>query len=195
MSLDIQDINNSNDLNNGVEMIISAFNEQKKQYLKIIDSLQEKISSLESTIEKLQKDNMKYQKKLHALQSNIKCISNTICQLGNDEEEFLNVQYFLNKKPNKGNFHKKYSYNKINSNPTRVANSTINNTKKISDYLNKIKNYNINLDNSRIYEDEDIKISNNVKRKNYKIREKISNYKKPIINPNNLINNKNTEDE
>ena len=193
MSLDTSDINNPNELNTGVEMIISAFNEQKKQYLKIIDSLQEKISSLESTIEKLQKDNMIYQKKLHALQSNIKCISNTICQLGNDEQEFLNEQYVLNKNSDKGDFPKKYSFNNINS--TRIANSTIDN-KKVSHYLIRNKSSDKYFDNNGNNEDDDIKVPNNLKRKNFKIRDKITNYKKPKIqNPNNLVNNRNTEEE
>ena len=192
MSLKNSDIDNSNELNNGVNMIISAFNEQRMQYLKIIDSLQEKISSLESIIKKLQKDNMAYQKKLRALQSNIKCISNTIFQPGDDEEEFINEKYLFNKRPKKENSHKKHSFNKINSS-TRILNNTINNIKKESHHFNKNKSSNKIFDYN---EDNDIKTSNKLRRKNSDNRDKISSYKKPKAHiSNNLINNINYDEE
>ena len=74
------------ELKKGIQMILTAFNEQKEQYLKIINSMKEKIISLEDQIMKLKEENNLYQNKLYTLQKNIKCISKTICQLKEDED-------------------------------------------------------------------------------------------------------------
>ena len=69
----------------GIQIIIEAFNEQKKQYIKIINSMNERINSLEHIVNKLKEENSFYQNKLQTLQKNIKCISKSICQLKDDE--------------------------------------------------------------------------------------------------------------
>ena len=74
------------ELKKGIQMILTAFNEQKEQYTKIINSLKEKILSLEEQVNKLKEENILYQNKLYTLQKNIKCISKTIYQLREDEE-------------------------------------------------------------------------------------------------------------
>jgi len=74
------------DLKKGIKMILTAFSEQKAQYLKIINSMKEKIILLEEQIIKLKDENKLYQNKLFSLQKNIKYISKTICQLKDDEE-------------------------------------------------------------------------------------------------------------
>ena len=74
------------ELKKGIQMILTAFNEQKEQYIKIINSLKERILSLEEQVNKLKEENILYQNKLYTLQKNIKCISKTIYQLREDEE-------------------------------------------------------------------------------------------------------------
>ena len=73
------------DFHKGIQMILEAFNEQKKQYLNIINSMNEKMILLEQQVSKLKEENAFYQNKLHTLQKNIKCISKSICQLKDDE--------------------------------------------------------------------------------------------------------------
>ena len=73
------------DFQKGIQMILEAFNEQKKQYLNIINSMNEKMILLEQQVSKLREENAFYQNKLHTLQKNIKCISKSICQLKDDE--------------------------------------------------------------------------------------------------------------
>ena len=73
------------DFQKGIQMILEAFNEQKKQYLNIINSMNEKMILLEQQVSKLKEENAFYQNKLHTLQKNIKCISKSICQLKDDE--------------------------------------------------------------------------------------------------------------
>ena len=73
------------DFQKGIQMILEAFNEQKKQYINIINSMNEKMILLEQQISKLKEENAFYQNKLHILQKNIKCISKSICQLKDDE--------------------------------------------------------------------------------------------------------------
>ena len=73
------------DFQKGIQMILEAFNEQKKQYLNIINSMNEKLILLEQQVSKLKEENAFYQNKLHTLQKNIKCISKSICQLKDDE--------------------------------------------------------------------------------------------------------------
>ena len=73
------------DFQKGIQIILEAFNEQKKQYIKIINTMNEKIISLEQQINNLKEENTLYQNKLLILQKNIKCISKSICQLKDDE--------------------------------------------------------------------------------------------------------------
>ena len=73
------------DFQKGIQMILEAFNEQKRQYINIINSMNEKMILLEQQISKLKEENAFYQNKLHILQKNIKCISKSICQLKDDE--------------------------------------------------------------------------------------------------------------
>ena len=73
------------DFQKGIQMILEAFNEQKKQYMNIINSMNEKMILLEQQVSKLKEENAFYQNKLHTLQKNIKCISKSICQLKDDE--------------------------------------------------------------------------------------------------------------
>jgi chromosome segregation ATPase len=67
------------ELQKGIQMVLAAFNEQKEQYIKIINSLKERIMSLEEEMMKLKEENSLYQNKLYTLQKNIKNISKTIC--------------------------------------------------------------------------------------------------------------------
>ena len=73
------------DFQKGIQMILEAFNEQKKQYINIINSMNEKMILLEQQVSKLKEENAFYQNKLHTLQKNIKCISKSIYQLKDDE--------------------------------------------------------------------------------------------------------------
>ena len=75
------------ELQKGIQMVLEAFNEQKEQYIKIINSLKERIKSLEMEMIKLKEENNLYQNKLFTLQKNIKNISKTICQIKDDEDE------------------------------------------------------------------------------------------------------------
>ena len=84
MNIDKNDIN-IKELQKGIKMILEGFEEQKKQYIAIINSMNEKIDSLEQQINKLKKENSLYQNKLRTLQKNIKCISKSICDLKDDE--------------------------------------------------------------------------------------------------------------
>ena len=84
MNIDKNDIN-IKELQKGIKIILEGFEEQKKQYIAIINSMNEKIDSLEQQINKLKKENSLYQNKLRTLQKNIKCISKSICDLKDDE--------------------------------------------------------------------------------------------------------------
>jgi hypothetical protein len=84
MNIDKNDIN-IKELQKGIKMILEGFEEQKKQYIAIINSMNEKIDSLEQQINKLKEENSLYQNKLRTLQKNIKCISKSICDLKDDE--------------------------------------------------------------------------------------------------------------
>ena len=59
------------DFQKGIQKILEAFNEQKKQYINIINSMNEKLILLEQQINKLKEENAFYQNKLHKLQKNI----------------------------------------------------------------------------------------------------------------------------
>ena len=84
MNIDKNDIN-IKELQKGIKMILEGFEEQKKQYIANINSMNEKIDSLEQQINKLKEENSLYQNKLRTLQKNIKCISKSICDLKDDE--------------------------------------------------------------------------------------------------------------
>ena len=95
----------------GIQIILEAFSEQKKQYIQIINSLNEKIISLEQQVNELKEENSIYRKKLHNLQNKIKCISKSICQLKDDE-------MLINDEDNEVNIDKKEN-NNLNENESR----------------------------------------------------------------------------
>ena len=131
------------ELKKGIQMILTAFNEQKEKYLKIINSLKEKIVLLEEQIVKLKEDNNIYQNKLYTLQKNIKCISKTICQLKDDEDSIEEKNVSDTDKYDKSNssepednlikltkdktndFFKKYTLNKLEIKTPSKANHKI----------------------------------------------------------------------
>ena len=80
---------NVKNLDKGVQAILTAFKEQKEHYLKIINSMKQKISILEEQIKKLKEENILYYNKLNMLQKNIKYISKTIYQLKDEDDEFI----------------------------------------------------------------------------------------------------------
>ena len=87
---------NIKNLDKGVQIILTAFKEQKEQYLKIINSMKQKINILEEQIKKLKEENILYYNKLTILQKNIKYISKTIYQLKEDDDELIddkNISY------------------------------------------------------------------------------------------------------
>ena len=84
-----------NEFQRGIQIILEAFNQQKNQYINIINSMNEKIIFLEKQLNKLKKENSIYQNRLQNLQKNIKCISKTICQL-KDDEISINEGFFNN---------------------------------------------------------------------------------------------------
>ena len=143
-----------NELKKGIQMILAAFNEQKDKYIKIINTLKEKITFLEEQIKKLKNENTLYQNKLYNLQKNIKCISKTICQLKDDEElEGKNIsdndKFDKNSwqednlikltKDKKNDFFKKYALNKLELiEPSKInnKNNQINNIFEEEDNIN-----------------------------------------------------------
>jgi len=144
------------ELKKGIQMILRAFNEQKEKYLKIINSMKEKISLLEDQIIKLKEENNLYQNKLFTLQKNIKCISKTICQIKDDEESIegknsdmdksdksnsseleQNLKIKLTKDKNK-DFFKKHSLNKLEMKKT-IKNNNIN--QEINNNFREDNNY------------------------------------------------------
>ena len=87
-------LNNENkfsakNLDKGVQILLTAFKEQKEQYLKIINSMKQKINILEEQIKKLKVENILYYNKLNMLQKNIKYISKAIYQLKDDDDELI----------------------------------------------------------------------------------------------------------
>lgn len=175
------------ELKKGIQMILRAFNEQKEQYLKIINSMKEKIISLEEQIMKLKEENILYQNKLYTLQKNIKCISKTICQIKDEDsiedknisdmdkseksissEDSQNLKIKLTKDKN-NDFFKKHSLNKL-----EMKKITKNNNKN-----HDINNYSEDEDYNYYSRDDDIQI---------KKKEKIdNNYMNKMYN---TINNK-----
>ena len=141
----------------GIQMILEAFTEQKKQYIAIINSMNEKIISLEQQVSKLKEENSVYQNKLHNLQQNIKSISKSIIQLKDDEisindennnkkiEKKVDINLnenegymksLMNKNPKKDIFEINF-LNKIENQKTKNRNNKNNKNK----YLNELKYY------------------------------------------------------
>ena len=150
----------------GIQIIIEAFNEQKKQYIKIINSMNERINSLEHIVNKLKEENSFYQNKLQTLQKNIKCISKSICQLKDDE-------ILINDK-DKENSKIIEDKDKKNLNENESFLKSILDKKNITDYFE--------INNSNKFEIQDIKNKN---QKN-KFCEKLNYY----TNENDISNNK-----
>jgi len=119
----------------GIQMILEAFTEQKKQYIAIINSMNEKIISLEQQVSKLKEENSVYQNKLHNLQQNIKSISKSIIQLKDDEIS-------INDENNNKIIEKKVDIN-LNENEGYMKSLMNKNSKKDIfeiNFLNKIEN-------------------------------------------------------
>ena len=119
----------------GIQMILEAFTEQKKQYIAIINSMNEKIISLEQQVSKLKEENSVYQNKLHNLQQNIKSISKSIIQLKDDETS-------INDENNNKKIEKKVDIN-LNENEGYMKSLMNKNSKKDIfeiNFLNKIEN-------------------------------------------------------
>ena len=119
----------------GIQMILEAFTEQKKQYIAIINSMNEKIISLEQQVSKLKEENSVYQNKLHNLQQNIKSISESIIQLKDDETS-------INDENNNKKIEKKVDIN-LNENEGYMKSLMNKNSKKDIfeiNFLNKIEN-------------------------------------------------------
>ena len=150
----------------GIQIIIEAFNEQKKQYIKIINSMNERINSLEHIVNKLKEENSFYQNKLQTLQKNIKCISKSICQL-KDDEILINDKDKENSK-----IIEDKDKNNLNENESFLK--SILDKKNITDYFE--------INNSNKFEIQDIKNKN---QKN-KFCEKLDYY----TNENDISNNK-----
>ena len=150
----------------GIQIIIEAFNEQKKQYIKIINSMNERINSLEHIVNKLKEENSFYQNKLQTLQKNIKCISKSICQL-KDDEILINDKDKENSK-----IIEDKDKNNLNENESFLK--SILDKKNITDYFE--------INNSNKFEIQDIKNKN---QKN-KFNEKLNYY----TNENDISNNK-----
>ena len=182
------------ELKKGIQMILTAFNQQKAQFIKIINSMKEKIILLEDEIVKLKEENNLYQNKLFTLQKNIKCISKTICQIKDDEESIEEKNNSFNDKYDKSNsieqednakltkeknniFFKKHSLNKLEiKKPEKI------NNKIIQDLNNYFNDYYNREDDIKIKNKENIYLNgvymtlNNKKNKNKKeSRSTISN--------------------
>jgi hypothetical protein len=182
------------ELKKGIQMILTAFNQQKAQFIKIINSMKEKIILLEDEIVKLKEENNLYQNKLFTLQKNIKCISKTICQIKDDEESIEEKNNSFTDKYDKSNsieqednaklskeknniFFKKHSLNKLEiKKPEKI------NNKIIQDLNNYFNDYYNREDDIKIKNKENIYLNgvymtlNNKKNKNKKeSRSTISN--------------------
>ena len=179
----------------GIQIILEAFNEQKKQYIKIINTMNEKIISLEQQINTLKEENTLYQNKLYNLQKNIKCISKSICQLKDDEiliNDSDNNNNKINEKDNNNLFENEnylkpiINKNKFNDifkthNLNLLDNQKTKNKNHKNIYYNEIKN---------ITKEEDI--SSNKKDKIYKkaINKILNNKNMKNKNDSNIINKK-----
>ena len=86
-------LKNFNEFEKGIQIILIAFQQQKKNYLNIIKAMQNKITILEEELKKIKDINIIYKNKLNSIKKNIKHISTTICQL---KEEEINDTIFDN---------------------------------------------------------------------------------------------------
>ena len=179
------------DFKKGIQVILEAFNEQKKQYMNIINSMNEKMILLEKQINKLKEENAFYQNKLHTLQKNIKCISKSICQLKDDE--ILNNEEFNDNSNNnvdknvKNSSYDKNNYLKIISDKNKDL-QKVHNLNKIDAQNARNKNHKNKYINELNYYTREEDISINKKNKIYmKAINKILN-NNIIKNKNNLMN-------
>lgn len=181
---------NKKDFDKGVNMIMIAFNQQKEQYLNIINSLKEKIIFLEEQIKKLKEVNILYKNKLNSVQKNIKNISFSICQIKDDDKSNKNDKE--ENIPNKNKQHIKDNNGKEKKNRRQNLNKS--ELKKIlynNDEINKIFT-----ERKHINADDDIEI-NNIKKqrliKNNMLKNlyhtKSKNKKKSIISISNSLKN------
>ena len=179
------------DFQKGIQVILEAFNEQKKQYMNIINSMNEKMIVLEKQINKLKEENAFYQNKLHTLQKNIKCISKSICQLKDDEilnnEEINDNSNNIVDKNVKNSSFDKNNYLKLISDKNKDL-QKIHNLNKIDAQNARNKNHKNKYINELNYYTREEDISINKKNKIYmKEINKILN-NKIIKNKNNLMN-------
>ena len=179
------------DFQKGIQVILEAFNEQKKQYMNIINTMNEKMILLEKQINKLKEENAFYQNKLHTLQKNIKCISKSICQLKDDE--ILNNEEFNDNSNNnvdknvKNSSYDKNNYLKIISDKNKDL-QKVHNLNKIDAQNARNKNHKNKYINELNYYTREEDISINKKNKIYmKAINKILN-NNIIKNKNNLMN-------
>ena len=200
------------ELKKGIQMILKAFNEQKEKYLKIINSMKEKISLLEDQIIKLKEENNLYQNKLYTLQKNIKCISKTICQIKDDEESNEgknisdidksdksnsseseeNLKIKLTKDKNK-DFFKKHSLNKLEMKKTTKNN---NKNQEINDFFIEDNNYYSREDDIQIKKKDRNDNDNNYLTKIYKTinNKKYNNKKESTSGFSKIVNDDNKND-
>ena len=179
------------DFQKGIQVILEAFNEQKKQYMNIINSMNEKMILLEKQINKLKEENAFYQNKLHTLQKNIKCISKSICQLKDDEilnnEEINDNSNNIVDKNVKNSSFDKNNYLKLISDKNKDL-QKIHNLNKIDAQNARNKNHKNKYINELNYYTREEDISINKKNKIYmKAINKILN-NNIIKNKNNLMN-------
>ena len=179
------------DFQKGIQVILEAFNEQKKQYMNIINSMNEKMILLEKQINKLKEENAFYQNKLHTLQKNIKCISKSICQLKDDEilnnEEINDNSNNIVDKNVKNSSFDKNNYLKLLSDKNKDL-QKIHNLNKIDAQNARNKNHKNKYINELNYYTREEDISINKKNKIYmKAINKILN-NNIIKNKNNLMN-------
>ena len=179
------------DFQKGIQVILEAFNEQKKQYMNIINSMNEKMILLEKQINKLKEENAFYQNKLHTLQKNIKCISKSISQLKDDEilnNEEINDNSSNNADKNvKNSSFDKNNYLKLISDKNKDL-QKIHNLNKIDAQNARNKNHKNKYINELNYYTREEDISINKKNKIYmKAINKILN-NNIIKNKNNLMN-------
>ena len=191
---------NKKDLDKGVNMIMIAFNQQKEQYLNIINSLKEKIIFLEEQIQKLKQVNILYKNKLNSVQKNIKNISFSICQIKEDEKN-------NNSNSNSNDYLKE---NIPNENKQVIKDKNENEKKSRRQSLNKSKLKKILYEKEEINKkyterknvkaEDDIEIKNNKKKRlinNSMLKniydKKMKNKKKSIINISNSLKNKDIE--
>ena len=124
-------------LDKGFNIIICAFNEQKKEYTK-------NILQLESELKKLKEENYIYKNKLTILQQKLNTLSKTVCDLDIEKEESKNQME--NKIPESKKAMATVSIEHNNLYRNRKKNNSVNN--KFSLYKNfLLRNKNFNFPN------------------------------------------------